>query len=177
LLFKKSAGMQKNYQEENMDLIEVKIKKGEDDNIILGQTHFIKSVEDLYEAIVNIAPSANFGVAFNEASSDRMIRHTGTNKDAENDAIENCKRVGAGHFFCIVLKDIFPIQVLNAVKNVSEVCNVFCASANPVTVIVAQTEMGRGVLGIIDGQTPLKVKGEVDQTNRKALLRKFGYKQ
>ncbi|HPC38110.1 MAG TPA: adenosine-specific kinase [Exilispira sp.] len=160
-----------------MNIFEVKIKKNENDNIIIGQTHFIKSVEDIYEAIKNISPSGEFGIAFNEASTDRLIRYTGTNKEAIDLAIENCKEIGAGHIFCIVLKNIYPIQILNAIKFIPEVCNIFCATANEVSVIVAENEKGRGVLGVIDGQSPLGVEDENKKKERHNLLRKFGYKE
>jgi Uncharacterized conserved protein len=160
-----------------MNILEVKIKKAENDNIIIGQTHFIKSVEDIYEAIKNIAPNGQFGIAFNEASTDRLIRFTGTNKEAIDYAIENCKEIAAGHIFCIVLKNIYPIQILNAIKAIPEVCNIFCASANELSVIVAENENGRGIIGIIDGQTPVGIEDENKKKERYDILRKFGYKQ
>ncbi|MCR4421238.1 MAG: adenosine-specific kinase [Exilispira sp.] len=160
-----------------MDILEVKIKKAENDNIIIGQTHFIKSVEDIYEAIKNIAPSGEFGIAFNEASTDRLIRYTGTNKEAMDCAIENCKEIAAGHIFCIVLKNIYPIQILNSIKAIPEVCNIFCATANEVSVIVAQNQNGRGIIGVIDGQTPVGIEDEAKKKERHDILRKFGYKQ
>ncbi len=160
-----------------MDILEIKIKKDENDNIIIGQTHFIKSVEDIYEAIKNVSPEAEFGVAFNEASTDRLIRYTGTSQEAIDYAIENCKNIGAGHIFCIVLKNIYPIQILNAIKAIPEVCTIFCATANNLSVIVAQNQEGRGVLGVIDGQTPIGLEDTKKKEERHAILRKFGYKQ
>lgn len=160
-----------------MEILEVKVKKEKQDNIIIGQTHFIKSVEDIYESIKNIAPTAEFGIAFNEASTDRLIRHTGTSQKAIDDAIENCKEIGAGHIFCIILKNIYPIQILNAVKSIPEVCNIFCATANDLSVIIAQNENGRGVIGVIDGQSPVGIEDESKKKERHDILRKFGYKQ
>jgi len=160
-----------------MDILEVKIKKEKNDNIIIGQTHFIKSVEDIYEAIKNTCPSGEFGIAFNEASTDRLIRYTGTSQDAINDAIENCKSIGAGHIFCVVLKNIYPIQVLNSIKAIPEVCTIFCATANDLSIIVAQNNIGRGVIGVIDGQIPLGVENQKEKEERHSILRKFGYKQ
>lgn len=160
-----------------MEILEIKVKKEKEDNIIIGQTHFIKSVEDIYESIKNISPSAEFGIAFNEASTDRLIRYTGTSQKAINDAIEICKEIGAGHIFCIILKNIYPIQILNAIKAIPEVCNIFCATANELYVIVAQNENGRGIIGVIDGQSPIGIEDERKQKERHDILRKFGYKQ
>ncbi len=166
-----------NKMEGVMNINEVKIVKEENDNIIIGQSHFIKTVEDIYEAIKNIASHAEFGIAFNEASSDRLIRYTGTSENAINLAIENCKLMGCGHVFCVVLKNIFPIQILNAIKSVPEVCNIFCATANPISVIVAENENGKGIIGVIDGYSPLGVEDQNKKNERHSLLRKFGYKQ
>ncbi len=160
-----------------MEILEVKICKKENDNIIIGQTHFIKSVEDIYEAIKNICPTGEFGIAFNEASTDRLIRYTGTSEEAINDAIENCKNIGAGHIFCIMLKNIYPIQILNAIKSVPEVCNIFCATANNLSVIVAKNERGKGVIGVIDGDSPVGIEKDENKKDRHDILRKFGYKQ
>lgn len=160
-----------------MEIKEIKVKKEKDDNIIIGQTHFIKSVEDIYEAIKNTAPSAEFGIAFNEASTDRLIRFTGTNEQAIKCAVENCKEIAAGHIFCIVLKNIYPIQILNSLKMIPEVCNIFCATANELSVIVAENEKGRGIIGVIDGESPLGIEDDEKKKQRHMILRKFGYKQ
>ena len=145
-------------------------------NIILGQTHFIKTVEDLYEIMVESVSSAKFGIGFCEASGACLIRLEGNDEALKEVAKRNALKIGAGHSFVIVLKDAFPINVLNAVKMCHEVCTVFCATANPVEVILAQSELGRGVLGVIDGFSPKGVEKEDGITWRKDLLRKFKYK-
>jgi adenosine/AMP kinase len=149
----------------------------ENANIILGQSHFIKTVEDLYEAMVNSAPGIKFGVAFNEASGPCLIRNDGTDDGMRAAAVEIAKAVGAGHFFAIVMKDAFPVNVLKAVQATYEVCSIFCATANPVQVIVAESEQGRGVLGVIDGSSPKGVETEEDAAKRKGFLRMIGYKR
>ena len=159
-----------------MEFTAVKVNIPENCNVILGQTHFIKSVEDLYEVMATGVPGAKFGVAFSEASGPCLIRAEGTDDSLKAAAIDNVKNVACGHFFCIVMKDCFPINVLNAVKACPEVANVFCATANPVGVIVAQTEMGRGVMGVVDGFPPKGVEGPGDVAARKDFLRKIGYK-
>jgi adenosine/AMP kinase len=159
-----------------MDLHAVKIAKPEEVNVIVGQTHFIKSVEDLHEALIGAMPGIEFGLAFCEASGPALIRVSGTSDALIQQAQENALAIGAGHVFVILLGNAFPINVLNAVKAVPEVCTVFCASANPVEVIVAETGQGRGVLGVIDGMKPLGVESETEIAERKALLRRFGYK-
>jgi uncharacterized protein len=145
-------------------------------NIILGQTHFIKTVEDLYEIMVGFVPSAKFGIAFCEASGHCLVRGEGNDEGLKEVAVKNISRIGAGHTFLIVLKDAFPINVLNAVKSCQEVCTIFCATANPVQVILAQSEQGRGVLGVIDGAFPKGIEKEDGVAWRKDLLRKFKYK-
>ena len=145
-------------------------------NIILGQTHFIKTVEDLYEIMVGSVPSAKFGIAFCEASGHCLVRGEGNDEGLQEVAVKNISRIGAGHTFLIVLKDAFPINVLNAVKSCQEVCTIFCATANPVQVILAQSEQGRGVLGVIDGASPKGIEKEDGVAWRKDLLRKFKYK-
>jgi len=146
--------------------------------LILGQSHFIKTVEDLYEALATSAPGIRFGVAFCEASGPCLIRSTGTDEDLRASAVANALRVAAGHFFVIVLgAGAYPVNVLNAIKMVPEVCSIYCATANPVQVIVAETEQGRGVLGVVDGYASRGTESEADVTERKALLRRFGYKQ
>jgi len=145
-------------------------------NIILGQTHFIKTAEDLYEAIATTVPQARFGVAFTEASGPCLIRTEGN----DTDLVERCAAIlaelGAGHVFCILLKDAFPINILNQVKSCPEVCRIFCATANPLEVLVAQTGQGRGVVGVVDGFPPKGVESGEDRAARKTLLRKIGYK-
>ncbi len=160
-----------------MELKVVKIEKPDEVNLIFGQAHFIKTVEDLYEALVTSVPGIKFGLAFCESSGPRLIRHTGTDPDLENLAIQNLQRIGAGHTFLIFLGNAYPINVLNAVKVVPEVVRIFAATANPLEVIVAETEQGRGVLGVVDGGTPLGIEGDEDIQKRKAFLRQIGYKQ
>ncbi len=156
----------------------VAIEKPEGLNVILGHSHFIKTVEDLYEALVNAVPGIKFGLAFCEASGPCLVRGTGTDPDLTDLAARNALNVGAGHFFVIILgPGFFPINVLNAVKMVPEVCRVFCATANPVQVLLAETDQGRGVLGVVDGSASLGMETEMDVSDRKALLRRFGYKQ
>lgn len=159
--------------------MELKIEKlefPEGCNIILGQTHFIKTVEDLYEIMVGSTPNPKFGLAFSESSGPCLIRTAGTDGEMIKVATENALKIGAGHTFIIVMKDIFPINVLNAIKGCQEVCRIFCATANPVEVVLAETEQGRGVLGVVDGYSPKGVESEKEINERKVLLRKFGYK-
>ncbi|MDQ7797569.1 MAG: adenosine-specific kinase [Candidatus Edwardsbacteria bacterium] len=155
----------------------VTIKKPEDINFILGQSHFIKTVEDLYEILVSSVPGIKFGVAFCEASGACLIRHEGTDDEMVKLAIENAKAIGAGHSFIIFLKDAYPINVLNAIKNCPEVCRIFCATANPCQVIIAESEQGRGIMGVIDGSAPKGVEDEDGVKWRKELLRQIGYKR
>ena len=149
----------------------------EEYNIILGQSHFIKTVEDIYEAIVNSTPKAEFGIAFAEASGPCLIRKDGTNDELINLAVDNINKMAAGHTFLIIMKDIFPINILPAIKDCREVVNIFCATANPVQVIIAETEQGRGILGVIDGYSPKGIEDETETENRKRFLRKIGYKK
>jgi adenosine/AMP kinase len=159
-----------------MELKKVRMEFPEDANIIIGQTHFIKSAEDLYEVMVNTVPNVKFGLAFNEASGSCLVRAEGNDSALKALAIKNVKAIGAGHVFVIVLKDAFPINVLNAIKNCPEICSIFCATANPVEVIIAQTDLGRGVLGIVDGSSPKGVETDKDVRERKEFLRMIGYK-
>jgi len=160
-----------------LELEIVSIKKPENVNFILGQTHFIKSVEDLYEAMVNAVPGIHFGLAFCEASGDRLVRSSGTDDALTELAEKNALALSAGHVFIIFLgEDFYPINVLNAIKNVPEVCRIFCATANPTQVVVAKTDQGQGVLGVIDGFTPKGVEESEDIQWRKDLLRTIGYK-
>ncbi|HEY1331529.1 MAG TPA: adenosine-specific kinase [Actinomycetota bacterium] len=160
-----------------MEISTVRVDKPEDVNLILGQSHFIKTVEDLYEAMVGAAPSIRFGVAFCESSGPRLVRWTGNDDELVKLATDNASAVGAGHSFFVFLRDAFPINVLNAVKMVPEVCRIYCATANPVEVLVGQTDQGRAILGVVDGESPLGVETEQDIAERKELLRRFGYKQ
>lgn len=160
-----------------MKLETVALRKPEDVNLILGQAHFIKTVEDLYEALVGAAPGIRFGLAFCEASGHCLVRAEGTDDELKALAVENARAVGAGHTFVVLLRNAFPINVLNAVKDCPEVCRVFCATANAVEVVVAETEQGRGVLGVVDGSSPKGVEDETGVAWRHDLLRKFGYKR
>jgi uncharacterized protein len=159
-----------------MEIKLVAIEKPESVNIILGQAHFIKTVEDLHEALVGCVPGIQFGLAFCEASSPALVRLSGTSAAMTALAKKNALSIGAGHAFLICLETGYPINVLNAVKNVPEVCGIFCATSNPVQVIVAKSEQGAGILGVIDGLAPRGAEGEQDVADRKAMLRKFGYK-
>jgi adenosine/AMP kinase len=160
-----------------MELKTVSLEIPAECNIIFGQTHFIKTVEDLAEAMVTSAPGIEFGLAFCEASQERLIRHDGNDNELRQVAIRNAQAVAAGHTFIIVMRNAFPINVMGAVKSCPEVCTIFCASANPVEVIVAETDAGRGVLGVIDGETPLGVENEDNIEVRKDFLRKIQYKR
>jgi len=155
----------------------IKIKKPDDVNFILGQSHFIKTVEDLYEVLVNAVPGIKFGFGFVESSGACKIRVEGNDPELKKMAAENALEIGAGHSFIVFLKNAYPINVLNAIKNIPEVCNIFCASANPVEVIVAETGDGRrGIMGVIDGLKPQGIESETDIAWRKDFLRKIGYK-
>jgi adenosine/AMP kinase len=159
-----------------MDIKTVRIDKPEDMNFILGQSHFIKTVEDIHEAIINTAPQMKFGLAFCESSLPALVRYSGNNDTLIELAKKNALSIGAGHSFIIFLENGFPINILNAIKNVPEVCRVFCATANPVEVVIAETVEGRGILGVIDGIKPKGVETEADIKWRKDFLRKIGYK-
>ncbi len=159
-----------------MDIKAVKINKDAETNVIIGQTHFIKTVEDMYEVLAASVPNIKFGFAFCEASGACLIRSEGTDKELKKIAIENALNIGAGHTFILFLKGAYPINILNAIKNLSEVCSIFCATANEVEVIVAQSQQGKGILGVIDGSSPKGVEKESDIKWRKDLLRKIGYK-
>ena len=156
----------------------VEITKPKPDlNVIIGQAHFIKTVEDLYEALVQAVPGVKFGIAFCEASGPCLIRHTGTDNELEAAAIAAAQAIGAGHAFIVMLGNAFPVNVLNQIKAVTEVCTVFCASANPLAVVVAEHNQARGIMGVIDGAAPQGIEGEKEQAERHAMLRRFGYKQ
>jgi adenosine/AMP kinase len=161
-----------------MELKTVEIAKPNPDlNVIIGQAHFIKTVEDLYEVMVQTVPGVKFGVAFCEASGPCLVRHTGTDAELESAAVTAANAIGAGHIFIVMLSNAFPVNVLNQIKMVTEVCTVFCASANPLTVVVAEHNGGRAIMGVIDGSMPKGVEGEEDRAARHAMLRRFGYKQ
>ncbi len=159
-----------------MELKTVRVSIPEGANVILGQTHFIKTVEDIYEIIRTTAPEARFGVALAEASGPCLVRIEGNDEEMKRSAAENAMSIGAGHLFIVVMKGAFPISVLNQIKNCPEVCSIFAATSNPLEVIVAATEQGKGVAGVIDGMGPLMVEGEKDRAERKSFLRKIGYK-
>ncbi len=146
-------------------------------NVIFGHSHFIKTVEDLYDVLASSAPTIKFGLAFNEASQERLVRHTGNDEELKAVAIKNIQEIGAGHSFLIYMKEAFPINVLPAIRQVPEIVRIYCATANPVQVLLAETEQGRGVLGVIDGETPLGVESAEDQLKRREFLRIIGYKE
>ncbi len=160
-----------------MELKTVKMEFPEEANIIIGQTHFIKTAEDLYEVMISAVPGIKFGLAFNEASGPCLVRAEGNDPELKALAIKNVKAIGAGHVFVIVLKDAFPINVLNAIKNCPEICSIFCATANEVEVVIAQTDLGRGLLGVIDGNSPKGIETDKDVQERKEFLRMIGYKR
>jgi adenosine/AMP kinase len=160
-----------------MNLISVQIEKPEDVNFIFGQSHFIKTVEDIHETLVNAVPGIKFGLAFCEASGKCLVRWSGTDEAMIDLARKNALAIGAGHSFIIFLAEgYYPINVLNAVKNVAEVCHIFCATSNPAEVLVAETGLGRGILGVVDGSSPKGAEQEEDIAWRKGFLRKIGYK-
>jgi uncharacterized protein len=160
-----------------MELKSVRLEIPDGGNIIVGQTHFIKSVEDIYEAIVNTVPQMKFGIAFNEASGPCLARADGNDPDLKALAIRNATALAAGHVFVVAMRDGYPINVLGRIKDVPEVCSIFCATANPVEAIVAETAQGRGILGVVDGERPKGVETEQDAATRVGFLRKIGYKR
>ncbi len=160
-----------------MDLKAVRLEIPENGNIIVGHSHFIKTVEDLYEAMVNAVPRIQFGIAFNEASGPCLARVDGNDPELQNLAVRNAMAVAAGHLFVIALREAYPINVTNTIQMTPEVCTIFCATANPVEVIVAETAQGRGVLGVVDGSSPKGVETGEDARNRREFLRKIGYKR
>lgn len=160
-----------------MELTAITVEKPEGVGVILGQTHFIKSVEDIHEALVNSVPGISFGLAFNEASGDRLVRVSGTDAELKSVAAADAMDIGAGHMFIVLLGEgVYPLNVLNAVKAVPEVARVYCATNNPVEVVVAETEQGRGVMGVIDGFSPVGIEDESGEQWRRGLLRDIGYK-
>jgi adenosine/AMP kinase len=160
-----------------MELKAIGLTIPKDGNIIVGQSHFIKTVEDIYEAIVNTSPHIKFGLAFNEASGPCLTRADGNDAELEANAVANATAIGAGHVFCIALRDGFPINVLPRIRDVPEVANIFCATANPVEIIVVETEQGRGVLGVVDGFRPKGIETAEHKSERVRLLQTFGYKR
>jgi uncharacterized protein len=164
--------------EDNMlELKAVRMEFPSDANIIVGQSHFIKTVEDLYEAVKTTAPQARFGLAFNESSGACLTRSDGNDQTLRETAIRNAQALACGHTFVLVLENAYPINLLNAIRNLPEVCSIFCATANPLEIIVAESEQGRGVLGVIDGSSPKGVESQADVAWRHDLLRKLGYKR
>ena len=161
----------------SMDLHAIRIEIPSDGNIIVGHSHFIKTVEDIYEAIVNTVPQMKFGIAFNEASGACLTRVEGNDDELRAIAIRNATAIGAGHLFVVALRAGYPINIKNRILETPEVCTIFCATANPVEVIVAETEQGRGVLGVIDGSSPKGIESQADIDWRQGLLRKIGYKR
>ena len=155
----------------------VRMQFPSDTNIIIGQSHFIKTVEDIYEAVVSTASAAKFGVAFNEASGPCLIRMEGNDDELKEVAVRNAKAIAAGHVFVLVIRNAYPINLLRSLRNVDEICSIFCATANPVEVIVAVSDQGRGVMGVIDGSSPKGVEGPAEINAREEMLRKFGYKR
>jgi len=159
-----------------MEFKAVKMEIPEGANIIIGQTHFIKTAEDLYEIMISSSPQIKFGLAFCEASGPCLVRAEGNDPELRSLAIKNARSLAAGHSFVILMKEGFPVNVLNAVKNCPEVCSIFCATANPLEVIIAETSQGRGIMGVIDGFPPRGVESEKDLDARRQFLRKMGYK-
>ena len=160
-----------------MEFKTVKINRPEGANVILGMSHFIKTVEDIYEVLISACPNIKFGLGFCESSGPCLVRTEGNDQGLKKLAGENALNIGAGHSFIVILEDAFPINVLNAIKNVPEVCKVYCATANSVEVIVAESGQGRGIIGVIDGLRPKGIEGESDVKWRKDFLRKIGYKR
>jgi adenosine/AMP kinase len=159
-----------------MELSTVKIERPDDCNVILGQSHFVKTVEDLHEALVNSVPQATFGLAFCEASGPCLVRASGTDPELIEVAKRNAFALSSGHAFIVVMREAYPINVSGAIKNVPEICSIFCATSNPVEVVIAETDQGRGILGVIDGSKPKGIETEDDVAARKEFLRKIGYK-
>jgi uncharacterized protein len=160
-----------------MDIKSVRLEIPENGNLILGHSHFIKTVEDLYEAIVNTTPGMKFGIAFNEASGACLTRVEGNDDTLKSTAVTNAQALGAGHCFVIALRDGYPINILGRIRDIPELCTIFCATANPVEAIVAETEQGRGILGVIDGSSPKGIESQSDVEWRHGFLRQIGYKR
>jgi uncharacterized protein len=160
-----------------MDLKSIRVEVPADANVIVGQSHFIKTVEDLYEIMVTSVPGAQFGLAFNEASGACLVRSDGNDEALRAWAVAAAREIGAGHAFVLVMRQAYPINVLNRIKDCPEVCRIFCATANPLEVVVAETAQGRGIVGVVDGSSPSGVEQDADREWRKGFLRKIGYKQ
>ncbi len=160
-----------------LEFASVRMQYPSDANIIIGQSHFIKTIEDLYEVMVTTVPQAKFGVAFNESSGPCLTRADGNDEELRAAAVRNVQALAAGHTFVLLLRDAYPINVLNAIKQVPEVCSIYCATANPVEVVLARSEQGCGVMGVIDGSSPKAAEGDEDVRARKEFLRKIGYKR
>ena len=159
-----------------IELEAVPLEKPEDVNVIVGQTHFIKTVEDLHEALAGVSPYLKFGIAFCEASQARLVRRSGNDAELTGLAVAAATAIAAGHAFVVMLRNGFPVNVLNQIKAVPEVCTIFCATANPVEILIAVTDRGRGVVGVVDGQPPVGTETDQDEASRKQLLRDIGYK-
>lgn len=159
-----------------MELITVRMEIPDGVNLILGQSHFIKTAEDIYEIVVNTVPGAKFAVAFNEASGPRLVRVESNDDELRRAAISNAQAIGAGHVFVLLLRQAYPVNLLSRIRDCFEVCSIYCATANPLEVVVAQTAQGRGVMGVIDGNSPKGVEGPEDVKHRREFLRKIGYK-
>jgi hypothetical protein len=159
-----------------MELLTVRIERPEETNVIIGQSHFIKTVEDVAEALVNSVPGIEYGLSFCEASGPCLVRAGGNDPALKKLAARNALNLGAGHSFIVIIRNAFPVNVLKAIRDVYEVCTVFCATANPVEVVLAETAQGRGILGVIDGERTRGVEGEKEEAERKAFLRRIGYK-
>ena len=159
-----------------MELVSVRLEVPDDVNLILAQAHFIKTVDDVHEALIGSSPTLRFGIGFCEASGARLVRHSGNDDELIAAAVRGAETIGAGHSLLVLLRDGFPLNVLNQLKLVPEICHVYCATANPVEVIIAVTSQGRGILGVVDGEPPLGVEAEADIAERRRLLRTIGYK-
>jgi adenosine/AMP kinase len=160
-----------------MELKAIRVEVPENGNLIIGQSHFIKTVEDVYEAIVNTVPQMKFGIAFNEASGPCLTRVDGNDDELKALVTRNATAIGAGHTFCVAMREGYPINILNVIQQAPEICGIYCATANPVEVIVAETEQGRGILGVVDGYSPKGVELEEDAKKRHVFLRMIGYKR
>jgi adenosine/AMP kinase len=159
-----------------MEIVSVRIEMPKDSNVIIGQTHFIKTAEDLYEAMVNSVTGIKFGIAFCEASQECLVRVEGNDEELKNSAAKNALNIGAGHTFIVIIRDAYPVNVLGAIKGVPEVCSIFCATANEVDVLTVENERGRGIIGVIDGEKPKGIEKEEHRRERMEFLRKIGYK-
>lgn len=160
-----------------MELLSVTIDAPPETNLVLGQTHFIKTVEDLYEALITSVPGIKFGLAFCEASMERLVRSEGNDDELQTAAERNALALGCGHIFVIFIRNAYPINILNRIKNIQEVCSIFCATANRIEVIIAQSDQGRGILGVIDGESPVGIETGKEKQERKSFLRTIGYKR